>query len=106
MFTTDSVRDLGMDTNRLYPNVLSRPPASPVGNLKIKRPTRSWEKDRTESGLERRQVSEEDEELHDALAPSYDELKLRPFWWLLELFPTINRDEKTISVLKFVHSLD
>lgn len=31
--------------------------------------------------------TEEMEDLHDALCPIYDQLKIAPYWWLLELIP-------------------
>jgi hypothetical protein len=32
-------------------------------------------------------VNEEEEDLADALSPIYDQLKLAPYWWILESFP-------------------
>ncbi|KAI6161304.1 hypothetical protein EDD17DRAFT_1759355 [Pisolithus thermaeus] len=34
-------------------------------------------------------VSEEVEDLNDALAPMYDRLKFAPFWWILEVLPQV-----------------
>ena len=35
--------------------------------------------------------SEEEEELNDALERIYDQLKIAPFWWLVELLPLRRR---------------
>ena len=39
-------------------------------------------------------ISEEDEELGDALSPIYDQLSLAWFWWILELIPFRFREQK------------
>ena len=39
-------------------------------------------------------VSEEDEDYNDALSPEYDQLKLRWFWWIIELLPLRYRNQK------------
>ncbi|EJD04194.1 uncharacterized protein FOMMEDRAFT_167433 [Fomitiporia mediterranea MF3/22] len=39
-------------------------------------------------------VSEEEEELGDALQPDYDQLSLAWFWWILELIPFRFREQK------------
>ncbi|KAL5495495.1 hypothetical protein ACEPAI_958 [Sanghuangporus weigelae] len=39
-------------------------------------------------------ISEEDEELADALSPMYDQLHLAWFWWILELIPFRFREQK------------
>jgi hypothetical protein len=39
-------------------------------------------------------ISEEDEEFYDALSPEYDQLKIRWFWWLIEVLPLRFRDQK------------
>ena len=38
--------------------------------------------------------SEEEEEFNDALSPEYDQLKVRYFWWLIEILPLRYRDQK------------
>ena len=32
-------------------------------------------------------LTEEEEELHDALSPKYDQLKIQKAWWIVELIP-------------------
>ncbi|KAI5116432.1 hypothetical protein M0805_000211 [Coniferiporia weirii] len=39
-------------------------------------------------------LGEEEEELRDALCPIYDQLKLAPPWWLLEILPMSEREQK------------
>lgn len=39
-------------------------------------------------------MSEEDEDLRDALCPLYDQLSLVPGWWLLEFLPMRHRVQK------------
>ena len=51
-------------------------------------------------------ISEEHEELRDALSPKYDQLKLKPFWWGLELIPVSMRyqrsDDQWVSYIGYV----
>lgn len=39
-------------------------------------------------------ISEEDEELRDALTPKFDQLMLKRFWWILEVLPVSIRYQK------------
>lgn len=39
-------------------------------------------------------MSEEEEDLRDALCPLYDQLKLVPGWWILEAMPMRHREQK------------
>jgi hypothetical protein len=47
--------------------------------------------------------SEEEEELHDALSPVYDQLKLKRWWWILEILPICQQQHRggEESVIKF-----
>ena len=49
------------------------------------------------------------EELHDALQPMFDQLKLAKSWWLLEIIPLIHRVQKrngeNVKVISCVYSL-
>lgn len=49
---------------------------------------------RLEEGGVKKFVSEEEEEFYDALSPEYDQLKIRWFWWMLEVLPLRYRDQK------------
>ncbi|EGN93859.1 hypothetical protein SERLA73DRAFT_188970 [Serpula lacrymans var. lacrymans S7.3] len=90
---------VGLDPDRLYPEVLPRPPPlyqSPACRsppLKV-----PWvvTDDRTmvtySDGGEF--VNEEDEDLADALSPHYDQLVLLKGWWILEVLPQKNHYQK------------
>ncbi len=51
-------------------------------------------------------AQEEHEELHDALQPMFDQLKISRGWWILEILPLIHRirkrDGEHVKVLSFV----
>ncbi|KAJ6487135.1 hypothetical protein C8R47DRAFT_516070 [Mycena vitilis] len=108
IFDAYRLRELGLDPATLYPFVLPRPPPLPVSEddkiqcvprregwlsrfasrKKCKRFPLSPElaspigpPERPPRGME------EEEDLKDALSPMYDQLKLKPFWWLLEILP-------------------
>ncbi|KAL0577269.1 hypothetical protein V5O48_004726 [Marasmius crinis-equi] len=103
MFDADLLRDIGMDPDCLYPNVLPRPPALPVGsghfirNIPTSSSTSQTQRemalqnyssgDLTATAVSDRRPTEEELELADALSPVYDQLSLAWFWWILEFFP-------------------
>ncbi|KAF8597109.1 hypothetical protein BDV93DRAFT_453718 [Ceratobasidium sp. AG-I] len=76
MFHTNLLEDIGLSPETLWPKVLPRPP--PIMSL-----------DDIPAAMEPREpfISEEVEDLKDALAPIYDQLKLNWWWWILELIP-------------------
>ena len=103
IFKTDSLCEIGMDPYTIYPSVLPRPPAL-IEHAKM----RVIEEPRSTSFLawigsfffksseangNATQVdvpkfpqlpeftSEEDEELRDALSPTFDQLDINWFWW-------------------------
>ena len=51
---------------------------------------------------------EEEEELHDALSPTYDQLKIQKAWWIIELIPLHLRyqrgDNQWVSYFAWVFS--
>ena len=53
-------------------------------------------------------LSEEEEELHDALSPKYDQLKIQKAWWIVELIPLYLRyqrgDNQWVSYFAWVFS--
>ncbi|KAL0063363.1 hypothetical protein AAF712_009758 [Marasmius tenuissimus] len=107
MFDSRRLWDVGLDPSTLYPYVTPRPARLPGGGSRLqavpKETKRPWVKrlfsefppcsarqDATSAlkdGKSGRRITEEEEELRDATAPMYDQLKLKPVWWLLELLP-------------------
>jgi len=53
-------------------------------------------------------LSEGEEELHDALSPKYDQLKIQKAWWIIELIPLHLRyqrgDNQWVSYFAWVFS--
>ncbi|KAJ6453178.1 hypothetical protein C8R45DRAFT_847321 [Mycena sanguinolenta] len=116
MFDAQRLQELGLDPDTLYPFVLPRPPALPVGSAdKIETipPRKGWfrrvfsrnrKKDECDFPVSPELEStplekpvhgmEEEEELRDALQPIYDQLSLNPCWWILELLPLTFRYQK------------
>jgi hypothetical protein len=85
MFKADGLREVGLDPSTLYPDVLPRPEAL---LLKQADPDRVGYKHGVVSVVEPGVIlTEEEEDLADALSPINDQLSLSPVWWLLELLP-------------------
>lgn len=85
MFKAEALRAVGLDPSRMYPLVLPRPQAL---SLKEADPGRIGCKNGVVCAAEPGVVlSEEEEDLADALSPINDQLSLSPIWWLLELVP-------------------
>ncbi|KAJ7726440.1 hypothetical protein DFH07DRAFT_237077 [Mycena maculata] len=105
MFDCDGLRGIGLDPDGLYPHVLPRPPALPVGNLRIQSipSSKSQSAAQQEVALRNyaateeaiRHTSEEELDLQDALCPIYDQLSLAWFWWILEILPIKQRYQKS-----------
>ncbi|KAJ7615599.1 hypothetical protein DFH06DRAFT_1239577 [Mycena polygramma] len=105
MFDCDGLRSIGLNPDTLYPYVTARPPALPVGNMRIQSIPSSKERAKTQkeaalsnfANSEATQVtlkSEEELDLQDALCPIYDQLSLAWFWWVLEFLPIKQRYQK------------
>ncbi|PSR72077.1 hypothetical protein PHLCEN_2v12058 [Hermanssonia centrifuga] len=78
LFLTHRLPDLSLDPASLYPKVLPRPPAlftppPPVVDIDGHQNTRM--------------LTEEEADAIDAHCDIYDQLAMRPFWWLLEILP-------------------
>jgi len=85
MFKAGALREVGLDPSRLYPHVLPRPEAL---LLEQANPDRVGRKHGIISAIEPGVIlTEEEEDLADALSPINDQLSLSPVWWLLELLP-------------------
>jgi hypothetical protein len=98
MFHREMFKHIGLDVDTLWPDVTPRPPP-----LSLLGEGPSCHVRHTSTGTSRTLVapnhssigpafvtdfiSEEHEDLVDALCPMYDQLKLRPAWWILEVLP-------------------
>ncbi|KAG8219249.1 hypothetical protein J3R82DRAFT_88 [Butyriboletus roseoflavus] len=120
MFYRSMFKDIGMDDAVLYPHVVDRPPAvfqspppqSPSGTLdslkgySVPDPQVVVDDPSVVAYSDGGKfVSEEQEDLGDALCRSYDQLKIAPYWWILEVIPQIlhyQRDEDDIWTDDFV----
>ena len=124
IFKTEMLREIGIDPHTLHPSVHTRPPAlfDKAKSQFIERPTstslcksirslfQSSEAKRRAKDAEKEEkppfISEEEEELRDALSPKFDQLKLARLWWILEVLPvsmTNQKDNKRVSYIGYVH---
>ncbi|KIY71582.1 hypothetical protein CYLTODRAFT_487175 [Cylindrobasidium torrendii FP15055 ss-10] len=111
MFDTERLRDIGLEPTTLSPFVTPRPPPLSTKGKSIISPEPEFKKSFTQKvadgvkGMFTRPdmsasmassvmsasvdpfISEEEEELRDALQPKYDQLKHAKFWYLLEVIP-------------------
>ena len=105
MFIPNGLREIGLDPAKLYPDVSARPPPLGVGEARI-RPIddadkSGWSiKSLIPSFLRGKSapppqppysMSEEEQELEDALSPIHDSLEAQPVWWALEVMPLLNK---------------
>jgi hypothetical protein len=103
LFHREMFKDIGLDPDTLYPKVKPRPPA-----LELKRIDRTHLRTLSDTckvtilaspdsigpANVTDFVSEEHEELMDALCPMYDQLKMKMFWWVLEVLPQVLHFQK------------
>ncbi|KAH7913511.1 hypothetical protein BJ138DRAFT_1002147 [Hygrophoropsis aurantiaca] len=85
LFYHDMFERIGMDPDSLHPHIKQRPP--PLfqdPSLPRERPPNDPLCDPKENAAF---VSEEEEDLNDALRPVYDQLSLSKGWWILETTP-------------------
>ncbi|CAK5282832.1 unnamed protein product [Mycena citricolor] len=108
LFDADGLRSIGLDPDCLYPVVQPRPAPLPLDGAKIQSIPRSVahthepEQPARDGALSVK--SEEELDRADALAPIYDQLSLKWFWWLLELLPLrqhYQRDNDTVWATSF-----
>ncbi|KAG5638505.1 hypothetical protein H0H81_012310 [Sphagnurus paluster] len=91
LFHRELFKVIGMDPDSLYPEVRARPPA--VTKTKEYSPEVKYLQPRSGNGKGHTLVdtsdfvSEEEEDLADALSPVNDMLKILPAWWILEWIP-------------------
>lgn len=128
MFDSNRLQDIGIDPTTLYPFVTPRPPAHSGSDLQIqtrgkkpplvKRAFKSLRRKGSSIFLGRQGradeepdpfITEEDEELADALSPKYDQLNIAKAWWLLEVVPMFFRhqegNDKWVSWFGYVEDL-
>lgn len=118
MFHSEALRYIGLDPATLHPSVTPRQsPKTITPEHKIRKlpdnpipvsHTTSAEKRPAEIHTRHAAPnpplgSEEEEELHDALSPVYDQLKLKRWWWILEILPICQQQHRggEESVIKF-----
>lgn len=99
MFSSEGLREVGIDPNSLYPLVKPRPAPLSAEGAKIKSihdpPHQDYEEFAgISSSAMLDQKTEEQHELLDALSPVYDQLDLAWFWWILELIPFRQKYQK------------
>ncbi|KAF8522477.1 hypothetical protein BU17DRAFT_44706 [Hysterangium stoloniferum] len=89
-FHGNLLRTVGLDPASLYPVVLPRPPALPATSTlpSHEPPSSPLTPCIGYSNIHPSTIlSEEEEDLADALCPIYDQLKIKRAWWALELLP-------------------
>lgn len=123
MFHSQRLKSIGLDPSTLYPFVTPKPPPLSGENHTIeslfeKKKTKSlWRRILTATRLAPAQetgsatdsaapmagkvnensmqrLTEEEEDLKDALSPKYDQLRIVPLWWILELAPMQFREQR------------
>ncbi|KAF8066480.1 hypothetical protein FPV67DRAFT_1494961 [Lyophyllum atratum] len=101
IFISEALRAIGMDLATLYPEVKPRRPSLPVlTDMHIRRvpPGAKGRKPTKENACAEKHAdmdkSEEEHERLDALSPKYDQLRLAPVWWILELVPAKHRYQR------------
>ena len=98
LFHKNQFKSIGLDPDTLYPHVLPRPPSlkhTPDSLAHRFNPPINYAKnyEKTIVGDEPF-VNEEVEDMLDALAPIYDQLKLSKGWWVLECLPNRQRYQR------------
>ena len=102
-FDRELFEDTGLDPTTLFPFVTSRPTALNSSASTVARVRASAYRPEANDVTLGDQVctfgSEENEERSDALSPMYDQLKLSPAWWILEILPLCHhvQDRKECS---------
>ncbi|KAI6102620.1 hypothetical protein EV401DRAFT_1875847 [Pisolithus croceorrhizus] len=90
LFHRSMFEQIGMDPSTLYPHVIARPPA--IFTIPAKADPKEPNDDDDDYAAiqcdpDGKFVSEELEDVCDALSSVYDQLKIAPYWWILEVLP-------------------
>ncbi len=124
-FHRESFKDVGLDPDALYPFVHPRPPALAPSAAQVTQVAAAHAAEPTDGTLTEVEaspvedstlMSEEIEEVKDALSPIYDQLKKSKLWWILEFIPMRFREQdrrsfstehywKYVFALTFISSL-
>lgn len=94
MFNARLLASIGLDPDALYPNVLPRPDPITFQDVDHSRIASDRVSGRVATVDRRMVLSEEEEDLADALSPVNDELSLSRSWWALELLPMTHKHQK------------
>ncbi|KAI6154269.1 hypothetical protein BKA82DRAFT_1006214 [Pisolithus tinctorius] len=94
LFHRSMFQQIGMDPSTLYPHVVCRPP--PIYNSPANADPNAPCDDHAviQCDPDGKFVSEEMEDLYDALSPMYDQLMITPYWWILEMLPQEQRYQR------------
>ncbi|THU78087.1 hypothetical protein K435DRAFT_973673 [Dendrothele bispora CBS 962.96] len=101
MFSREGLEAVGLNPDSLYPFVRPRPAAVPLGDNRIESIPRAPATVKASSVAStaivpvKPNLTEEELDLKDALAPIYDQLSLRWVWWLLEFLPLKQKFQKS-----------
>ena len=92
-FHSNLLKNIGLEPAALYPKVLDRPeaiytipPTIPLSDH-ARESTAETTRTLVDGAGTDVVLSEEEEDILDALSPVYDQLSLAPGWWVLELLP-------------------
>jgi hypothetical protein len=103
MFSARGLRKLGLDLDPVtYHPLLTRPPALEMPSDTYLQPIPKPEKltlEQHEAKVKadmqaEAEMSELEIDLKDSMSPVYDQLKLAPFWWMLEFLPAKHRYQR------------
>jgi len=94
MFDGQLLSKIGMNPATLYPNVLPRPDAITFGRADHSRIASDHSSGMVTIVNQSMILTEEEEDLADALSPINDELSLSRTWWFLELLPMKRKHQK------------
>jgi len=101
MFHGERLKTIGLDPSSLYPIVKTRPPALTMEKLDKSRVASEGDGYLTLVNPGEYRLSEEEEDLADALSPIHDQLKLSKPWWILEVLPMKQRIQQQDGTWKW-----